>query len=91
MIATGKYSIYVSEEAIEFQINRKKYRISKAYLMNNSNAPIECIYELSKKGKIFPLKKLPGNRFALGKYSQFEIIINFNYVEIIKKERQFNI
>jgi hypothetical protein len=85
MVPPGKYPIFVEDNIITFQIGKRKYSILETPFMNNQTASISCIHDLSSKGKIFPLKEKTGNRFSLGKYAEFEVIVNFNYIEIIER------
>ncbi|MEN8153286.1 MAG: hypothetical protein ABFR75_04630 [Acidobacteriota bacterium] len=84
-ILPGRYPITVEENTIKFFIGRKCFGISRSDFMNNTEAPIDCIFEESKKNILYPLQKGVGNHFYFGKYSEIDIIIDFNNLEIKKR------
>ena len=82
MLKPGKYPIQSEEKGVSFVIGRKRFGIFQTHWMNCLD-PIQCLHELKDNGKIHPLKNITGNRFKLGKYGQLEIIIQFNFVEVL--------
>ncbi len=82
MLKSGKYPIQSEEQGVSFVIGRKRFGIFQTHWMNCLD-PIQCLHEIRENGKIHPLKNITGNRFKLGKYGQLEVIIQFNFVEIL--------
>jgi hypothetical protein len=83
-LAPGTYPLSVEQDRIMFRIGKKCYFIYKDYLMNHDDAPINCFKTCSRKGKIYPLKQNPSNRFTLGIHAEIEIVVHFNHVEILR-------
>jgi len=81
----GSYPIRTTDDMILFSIGKRSFGISKTRFMNSPEIFINCIFELSKKDKLYPLQNSVGNRFFFGKYSEFDIRINFNNLEIKKR------
>jgi hypothetical protein len=85
-LVPGTYPLSVEQDVITFQIGKKRYSIYKDYLMNHGDAPINCFKACSGNSKVYPLKQNPSNRFFLGIHSEFEIVVHFNHVEILKNQ-----
>lgn len=84
-ILPGRYPITFEDNVIKFSIGRKCFGISRSDFMNCTEAPIDCIFEESKMNILYPLQKGTGNHFYFGKYSEIDIKIDFNDLQIIKR------